>query len=86
MIDRPTVTSAAATTMMKKTNNWPSMPAVLPAGLRASALAACILENATSNRLTALSMSSMHMKMMMTLRRVNTPIMPMQNRTSDSVM
>jgi hypothetical protein len=39
-----------------------------------------ILENATINKFTALSINSTHIKMMMALRLINTPMMPMQKR------
>src|SRR3954447_25405756 len=75
MIARPTAASAAATVIEKKTK-------ICPAGPYAR-------ENATKVRFTALSMSSTHMKMMIALRRVSTPITPIVNRTalknSDSV-
>src|SRR5208283_5938835 len=41
--------------------------------------------NATNARLAAFSISSMHMKMMMALRRTRTPTPPMANRMTDSV-
>src|SRR5690606_24146318 len=69
---RPTATSAAATAIMKKTN---TCPAVSP----------WKVANATSRRFTALSMSSMHMKMMMALRLNNTPMTPMANRAVLSI-
>ena len=78
MIAKPTLTSAAATTIIKKTNNCASVPAVTAALLRPSVI--CILENATSNKLTELSISSIHIKIIIALRRVKTPVTPMQNK------
>ena len=83
IIDKPTLTSAAATTIIKNTNNCPSVPA------EASVVALarwCILENATNNKLTALSISSMHINTIMTLRRVRTPIMPITKSEMDRNM
>ena len=81
----PTLTSAAATTMIKKTNNCPSMP--VPTGTPPGTAAGCgIFENATSNRFTAFSISSMHIKTMIALRRVNTPTTPIQNRAMERNM
>ena len=80
MIASPTLTSAAATTMMKKTNICASLPAV---GWLTST---CIFENATSNKLAAFSINSIHIKMMMALRRVSTPMMPMQNNAKAKKM
>jgi hypothetical protein len=51
-----------------------------------ASLAACIFENATINKFTALSISSMHMNTMMALRRTSTPIIPMVNNVSDNAM
>src|SRR5688500_2470607 len=69
MIASPTAASAAATVMTMKTNTWPVMPYAV--------------ENATKVRFTALSMSSMHMKMMIALRRVSTPTTPIVNSTAE---
>src|SRR5512147_360047 len=71
MIASPTAASAAATVMTKITNTCPVSP--------------YSLESATNDRLTALSMSSTHMKMMIALRRVSTPTTPIVNSTADSV-
>src|SRR5213596_407963 len=75
MMARPTAASAAATAITKKTNTWPATPS------------RCA--SATKVRFTALSISSTHMKMMIALRRVSTPITPITNRmalkNSDSV-
>jgi NO-binding membrane sensor protein with MHYT domain len=38
-----------------------------------------IFEKETSSKLTALSISSMHMKMMIALRLINAPITPIEN-------
>src|SRR5215207_7624026 len=70
MIASPTAASAAATVMTNTTNTWPAMPYTLL--------------SATNVRFTALSMSSTHMKMMIALRRVSTPIAPIANSTADS--
>ena len=56
----PTVTSAAATTITKKTLAWPPM-------------SSSVRENVTKVRLAAFSISSMHMNMMRALRRVEQP-------------
>ncbi len=62
----PTVTSAAATTMMKNTNNCALMSPY-------------ILEKDTNSRLTEFSINSIHMKMMMAFLRMSVPITPMEN-------
>jgi hypothetical protein len=85
MMARPTVTSAAATTMMKKTKSCASVPAVVALSA-AKAATWCILEKATSNTFTAFNISSMHMKMMMAFRLVNTPTIPMVNKASERKM
>lgn len=80
MIASPTLTSAAATTMIKKTKTCASLTTegiVWP-----NAVAACIFENATNNKLTEFSINSIHMKMIMELRRVSTPTMPVQNKAT----
>jgi hypothetical protein len=82
MIAKPTVTSAAATTMIKNTKSWASVPTVV-AWFSAYAFKWCILENATNNKFTAFSINSMHMKMMIALRLVNTPTMPMAKSATD---
>src|SRR3954466_14046050 len=69
MIARPTAASAAATVITKNTNTWPATPY------------ACA--NATKLRLTALSMSSTHMKTMIALRRMSTPNTPIANSTAE---
>jgi hypothetical protein len=85
MIERPTQTSAAATTIIKNTNNCPSIPAV-ELEFAASAFSFCILENATNKRLTAFNMSSIHIKIMIAFLRVNTPTTPIQNKKNASVI
>ena len=75
MIANPTVTSAAATTMMKKTKSCASVPTVVAASV-AKAATWCIFEKATNSTFTAFNMSSIHMKMMIALRLVNTPTIP----------
>src|SRR5207253_3187170 len=69
MIASPTAASAAATVITKKTITCPS----IEPRLRASA---------TKVRLTAFSMSSIAMKMTMTLRRTSTPMAPIANSTA----
>src|SRR4051812_20814123 len=69
MIARPTAASAAATAMTKKTNTCPPTPN------------RCA--SATKVRLTALSISSTHMKITMALRRSSTPATPSVNRTAE---
>src|ERR1019366_9363641 len=69
MIARPTAASAAATTMTKKTNTCPcNWPSALL--------------NVTNARLTALSISSMDMKMVMMLRLKTNPTTPNPNKTA----
>ena len=69
----PTATSAAATAMMKNTNTCASG-------------SLCCAENATSKRLTAFNINSMHIKTMIALRRNKTPSTPMPKRIAQSVM
>ena len=80
MIANPTLTSAAATTMMKKTNICASLAKVGSAF--AAGLIACIFEKASNKRFTALSINSTHMKIIIALRRTNTPMIPMVNKVS----
>src|ERR1700674_1269993 len=68
---RPTAASAAATARTKKTRIWP---------VRWSSCR----EYATSARLAALSITSMERKMLMPLRRVSAPTVPMPNSATDS--
>ena len=70
---RPTETSAAATTITKNTKSCAEAASMRPASTH-------ILEKATSKRFTAFSISSMHIKMMIAFLRINTPMIPMQNR------
>lgn len=87
MIARPTLTSAAATTMMKNTNSCASSPVeYLGPPKPEFTNAYCIFEKATSNRFTAFSISSMHMNTIMALRRTSTPVIPMQNSTSERMI
>ena len=79
IIARPTLTSAAATTIIKKTNNWAS---VANAGNFAAAPLKCIFENATNKRFTEFNISSMHINTMMALRLVNAPMTPIQNNAT----
>src|SRR5206468_7784951 len=65
MIARPTAASAAATTMTKKTKIWPETWCHMCA-------------KATKVRLTALSMSSMEMKMVMMFRLIRNEPIPME--------
>jgi len=82
MMANPTVTSAAATTMMKNTNICPSEPALEPAS-EARPARWCIFENATSKIFTAFSINSIHMKITIAFRLVKTPAMPMQNKATE---
>src|SRR5262249_12460245 len=66
MMPRPTATSAAATASTKNTMTWPRM-------------SFSWLANDTNVRFTALSMSSTHMNITSTLRRVSRPTAPMVN-------
>ena len=79
MIANPTLTSAAATIIIKKTNIW-ELIAPKAAGPPA---AICILEKATNNKFTEFSISSMHIKTIIELRRVSAPTTPMQNKAID---
>src|SRR6267378_6161035 len=69
MMARPTAASAAATAITKNTNTWPPTP-------RPCA-------SATNVRFTALSISSTHMKITMTLRRNSTPATPSVKSTAE---
>src|SRR5437016_13782333 len=71
MIPKPTAASAAATVITIKTNNCPETSRKK-------------LENATKVRFTALSISSMHMNIEITLRLIITPTTPIVNRTAES--
>ena len=78
------LTSAAATTIIKKTNICASLPKVGSAF--AAVLIACIFEKASNNKLTAFSINSTHIKIMIALRRTSTPIIPMVNKVSAKAM
>lgn len=80
----PTLTSAAATTIIKKTKICASLTTLgfaIPA-----ADSACIFENATSNKFAAFSINSIHIKIIMALRLVSTPITPMLNNATANAM
>lgn len=83
MMANPTLTSAAATIMMKNTKIWALLAIVVP---NAFTGARCIFENAISKRFTEFNINSMHMKTMMELRRVSAPMIPMQKRINDKNM
>src|SRR6185436_9526274 len=69
-IARPTAASAAATVMTKNTMIWPSAdPSARP--------------KATNVRLTAFSMISIDSRIVIRLRRRNTPAVPIENRIAD---
>jgi len=70
-IASPTTTSAAATTITKNAITWPSTRP-------------CRRAKATNARLTAFSISSIHMKMTIALRRARTPTAPITNRITAS--
>jgi len=55
-------------------------------GLETIAFPLCILEKATSNRFTALSINSTYIKMIIAFLRVNTPTTPIQNKTIESTI
>ena len=84
MIASPTLTSAAATTIIKNTKTCASL--TTDGFICATADAACIFENATINKLTAFSINSMHINMMIELRRVSTPTIPVQNKATAKPM
>src|ERR1700704_746139 len=69
MMASPTAASAAATAITKNTNTWPPTPR--------------LWASATNVRLTALSISSTHMKITMALRRNSTPATPSVNSTAE---
>src|SRR5262249_61696587 len=71
MIASPTAASAAATVITMKTNNGPP---ISPKNE----------DNETSARFTALSISSMHRKMVIALRLMKTPTAPMRNKRAES--
>lgn len=67
----PTETSAAATSMEKKTKTWPF-------------ICPNILAKTTKSKLDALSINSIHMRSMMTFLRTKTPSRPMQKSAEPS--
>lgn len=79
----PTLTSAAATIMMKKTKIWALVAIVAP---KAFTDARCIFENAISKRLTEFNINSMHINTMIELRLVSAPMIPIQNKINDKNM
>ena len=80
MIASPTLTSAAATIIIKKTKIWALVAMEAP---KAFTPAICIFENAINNKLTEFNISSIHMKTTIELRLVNAPIIPIQNNATD---
>src|ERR1043166_3602041 len=70
-IARPTAASAAATVITKNTMIWPSATP-------------CMRPNATKARLTAFNMISIDSRIVIRLRRTNTPAVPMLKSTADS--
>lgn len=76
----PTLTSAAATIIIKKTK---ICALVAIAGPKALTGVRCIFEKATSNKFTEFSINSIHIKTMIELRLVSAPIIPIQNKTND---
>jgi len=79
----PTLTSAAATTIIKNTNICASLA---DGGLIVPLIVCVIFENATSRRFTAFSINSMHINMMIAFRRVKTPTIPIENNAMDRNM
>src|SRR6202023_1501575 len=69
IIAKPTTTSAAATVRTIKTNICPSAESRK-------------WDKATNDRLTALSINSIDIKIMSGLRRMSTPVAPMVKRTA----
>ena len=69
MIARPTAASAAATAIVNTTNDCPLIELFSQ-------------PKATSVMLAAVTISSTHMKMMIMLRRIRTPIIPMMKSTA----
>lgn len=86
MMARPTLTSAAATIIIKNTKIWASLANVAESFATVAILAVCILLNATSSRFTAFNINSMHIKISIALRRMSTPTIPIVNKASDNVM
>lgn len=83
IIASPTLTSAAATIMMKKTKICALVAIVAP---NAFTGARCIFEKAISKRFTEFSINSMHIKTIIELRLVRAPIIPIQNKINDKNM
>lgn len=69
IIAKPIAASAAATVIIKNTNIW---PLILPKNE----------ENATNTKFTEFSINSIHMKTIIALRLIKTPITPMENSKS----
>lgn len=77
---KPTLTSAAATIIIKNTKIWALVAMVAP---KAFGAARCIFENAISKRFTEFSINSIHIKTMIEFRLVNAPITPILNKIND---
>jgi len=75
IIARPTAASAAATTIMKIAKTCP-----------VSSSGTIYREKATIAIFTALSINSIEIKIIMTLRFASTPYSPMENRMADSII
>ena len=72
MIASPTAASAAATVITKNVMIWPS---TVP----------CARPKATNVRLTAFSMISIDSRIVIRLRRRNTPAVPIANRIAETI-
>ncbi len=83
IIASPTLTSAAATIIIKKTKIW-ALVAIVVA--KAFGTARCIFEKATSKRFTEFSINSMHIKTIIEFRLVSAPMIPIQNKIKDKNM
>lgn len=83
IIAKPTLTSAAATIIIKNTKICALVAIVAPKALGA---ARCIFEKAINKRFTEFSINSMHINTMIELRLVSAPITPIQKRTNDKKM
>jgi hypothetical protein len=70
IIASPTTTSQAATTIVKKANNCPSMVPF-------------IREKVTNARFDALSINSIHIKTTIAFRRIRTPAAPIVKRSAE---
>jgi hypothetical protein len=81
IIASPTLTSAAATIIIKNTK--------ICASIADAALVTpsdkCIFENATRSRLTEFSINSIHINIMIELRLISAPTMPIQNNVRDNI-